>query len=224
MNNKRPSAKNWISWGNDFAFSILLGILVVSEHENRLGFLRWSVRLRNLYLSHPSGEARMDNGYSLYVGAFFLIWTSVILIFVLVRLLRRSNRFDHLLLIVIGFVAVAGYPIVSLYLHSVRAPFMIVELLLAIVCCGLWIERKWPVSGYLNGLLLIVHFSLWASFSSFPYLCCLYLWPGWVWSWGSSAGAKMRIVYPLLSMCSAMLWVMSARQVEARSRGEQRTI
>jgi hypothetical protein len=166
----------------------------------------------------------MDDSYGIYVAAFVLIWTSAILIFVLMRLLHRFYRIDHILFGFTGFVAIAGYPIVSFYSRSVQVPFMITELLLAIVCFTLWAMRKWPVSAHLNTPLLVVDFSLWASFSSFPYLCCLYLWPGWVWNWGGSIGAKMRLVYPLLSLCSALLWTISSRQVEkVRFLHEQET-
>ena|SRR6266550_1040228 len=115
MTNNYPQRTYWLCWGHDLVFSILLALLVVSGHEGG-GSLSWSIRLRNLFFSSPpSSEARMDNSYRIYVGAFILIWTSTILIFALVRLLRRFYRIDFALHSFTGFVAIAGYPIVSLY-------------------------------------------------------------------------------------------------------------
>jgi hypothetical protein len=224
MIDNNPKKIYWLCWTHDLVFSILLVLLLVSGHEGA-GSLSWSVRLRNLFLSSPpSSVAMTDNNFGIYVVAFMLIWTSTVLIFVLVRLLRGFHRIDFILLSFTGFVAMAGYPIVSLYSRTVQAPFMTVELLLAIGCFTLWAWRKWPVSAPLTTLLLIVHFSLWASFSTFPFLCCLYLWPGWVWNWGGNIGAKMRLVYPLLSLCSALLWTIAARQAgKIRSLHEQET-
>jgi hypothetical protein len=153
----------------------------------------------------------MDDGYALYVVAFFLIWASAAALFICLRLLDRFSLTKVVLRFLAAFVAVVGFPLASLYSGEGRMPFLEVELVVAAVCLGIWTYQKWRLSGHLNLFLLFLHFLLWALFSKFPYLCCLYLWPDWIWRWGATFGDKMRFVYPLLGFCSTLIWAAHFR-------------
>jgi hypothetical protein len=206
---------NSLSRLHDLFFSTYLVLLVVAAHESS-GLLQWSGKLHVYYASHYRPDLRVltDDGYRLYVVAFLLIWVSAAAIFVFLRLLSRFSFAKVVLRTVTGVVAVAGYPLACLYSGNARVFYMVVELGVVTICVLLWAHRKWPVSAPLSIFLLLLHFSLWASLSKFPYLCCLYLWPGWVWNWGGNFGVRMRLVYPLLGLCLALFWTIIVRQAE----------
>lgn len=216
---KRPA---YLAWLYDLSFSFYSTVLIVTTHED--SGLRWSVKLQILYASHYHHGVRIltDEGYQLRIIAFLLIWTSVAVALLCVRSLTSLSAARVALNTLAGLIAVAGYPVASLYARNGRILFLEVELGIAILCMFLWAHGRWSVSGPLNIFLLILHFSLWAWFSRFPYECCLYLWPGWIWKWRSSTGETMRLVYPVLGFYCTLVWAAYLRQSEAIGQSHER--
>ena len=187
--------------------AVFSAILIVTVHEGS-GF-RWVTRLWLYYASHyrPELLIPMDEVYRLYVIAFALVWGLATEVFICLRMLARFSFTRNLLRTLGGAIAVAGYPLASLYYGEGRILFLEVELAILAVCVVLWAYRRWPVSWPFSIFLLVVHFTLWARFSGFPgVLCCLMFWPGWIWNWSPNSNEKLRLLYPILGFCSTLVW------------------
>jgi|GEM_PF-2503698 hypothetical protein len=207
-----------LSWLLQLLSSIYLAVLVVTGHESATA--SWSLRLRMFYASHFGAGARImtDEGYQLYEITFFLCWGLTAVVFLFVRGLERfpaggGPAAKRLANLSVGVLAVAGYPIASLYAGNARVPFMQVELAIAVLCVFLSSHRKWPISPTLSLFLLASHFLVWTWFSSFPYLCCLYIWPGWIWNWPTETGPVMRLAFPVYGFCLSVFWARCLNQV-----------
>ena len=219
MSERADRKPEYLRWLLELFLSIYFAVLAVTLHEGT-GF-RWSAKLHIYYASHYRPDLRIltDDGYRLYVVAFLLVWALAAAIFLCLRISARFSFTRVALRTLAGLIAIAGYPVASLYYGTGRMLFLDVELILAGSLIVLWAYRKWLVSKPLSVFLLVLHFALWALFGKFPgVLCCLMLWPGWIWNWSANSGDKVRLIYPLLGFCTTLLWAAYFRQSEATER------
>jgi len=202
VNDINDSGNFQVRWILDMLFSFYSALLIVTSHE--ASSLHWSISLRHHFASR-FGPEPPDDGYQIYVVAFCLIWASALAIFLCLRFASRFAFGRTVLGPIIPVIAVAGFPLASLYSGNGRMPFLEIELAILGVFVAFWAFGKRLVALPTTIFILTLHFALWAWLSKFPYLCCLYLWPGWIWSSGSAFGARMRLVYPILGWCVVAL-------------------
>jgi hypothetical protein len=102
------------------------------------------------------------------------VWWSLIIgifIFLFLRLLSHCGRLERLLLSPGAAVSIAGFPMLVVtfplwFDHFVRieqyTPILVFEMLLVLLCGGLYHLRKWPIPESLSLIVLLLHFGLWA--------------------------------------------------------------
>jgi len=207
----------------ELLFSIYLPFLIVSAHEGEAGG-RWAIRLIHWGVLH--GYLHQNVGMEdnrIFFADFLLVWLSAILIFLLLRLFARFSITHVVLRSLAGLVAVAGFPLASMYVRSGRMLSPEAALLLAGVCLVLflWAYRKWRVPMLLNIFLLLLYFAVWATpltgGTSLEGASWILIWPG-LWRWVSGFWKYGWLIYPLLGFCSTLFWAAYFRQSEA---GEQ---
>ena len=210
-----------IRWFHELIFSIYFPFLVISAHEREVGG-RWAIGIVRWGISHGylHDYGLMLEDYRVDVADVLLIWFSILMFYLIVRLTSKLSISRILLRYVAGALAVAGYPLTLIYTLRHSMPFLYVELAIAAACFVLWSKHRWPVSTPLNITLVILHYAFWASLGggrSFG-AGLLLLWPSWYRSW------KMTIfpisytwgIYPLMGLCSTLLWACFFRMSNVR--------
>jgi hypothetical protein len=191
--------------------SLYIALLVVSVHESAHA-LSWSVRLRNFYVSRylPQLGRLMDDNYRVQVATFVLVWVLAALIFLSLLSGSRLRFLSSGMELFGGICALLALPIGCFYQGHTQL-FLEVELVAAFVGLLLWTYGKTLTSTWLNVVLVALHFGLWTIFCSHQsFGGWILLWPGWHWAWGIYDLAW--IAYPLLGVCSMMLWGICLRR------------
>jgi|HubBroStandDraft_4_1064222.scaffolds.fasta_scaffold226557_1 hypothetical protein len=202
----------YLRWLSEFLFTSYVAFLVVALGSQSPS--HWPVRLQIFIASHgfPNARVLTDEGFSYYSMLFFLVWGGAITLFLCLRFASRFALGRTTLGIIVPVITIVGFPVASLYAGNGRMPFLEIELLIVGVCVALWARGRWLVSLTTGIFILTLHFALWAWFSRFfPYLCCLYLWPGWIWRSSAAFADKMRVVYPVLGWCAIVSWATQFR-------------
>lgn len=191
---------------HELVFSLYLPFLVVSAHE--AGGRRWAVKLIYWGVSHGYlGKSFGMEDYRVDLVDFLFLWTSVVLIFFILRLSSKLSITRLVLKYFAVIVAVAGFPVAALYQlqrADSRMLFFSAELILVGLCLVLWMRAKWPVSNRVSIVLLLVHYAFWSILESSPGYAWYVLWPFWQWAW--PIRKYMWLAYPLIGLCSTLLW------------------
>jgi len=215
----KPIGRNlvYVPWLHELLFSVYLSFLVVSAHEG--GGQDWATRLVLFFVSHGYAQAtRAMEDYRVDLADFSLVWLSAILIFLLLRLFPRFPFKRIVLNSFAGLVALAGFPLASLYQRNGNMISLEVGLVIVGSCFILWAYRKRPVSSPVAIALLILYFVLWSSIGGGYHIVGSWfaLWPAWRRSWPYLE--HLWLVYPLLGFCSTLLWAAYFRQSEANEQ------
>jgi len=207
-------------WFHELIFSIYFPFLAISAHEREVGG-RWAIEIVRWGISHGylRNYGLIFEDYRVDIADVLLVWSSILVVYVVVRLTAKLSISRILLRYVAGALAVAGYPL-TLICTRYNMPFLYVELAIAIACFVLWAKHKWPISKPVNIFLVILHYAFWASLGGGRSFAggLLLLWPSWYRNWGMT---KLTIsytwgIYPLLGFCSALLWACFFRTSEVK--------
>jgi hypothetical protein len=208
---------------HELLFSIYFPFLILSAHEGEAGG-RWAIKLIHWAVLHDYLHANVgieDN--RIFLADFLLLWLSAALIFSILRSFARSSITCLVLQSFAGLVAVAGFPLASMYVRGRRVLSPEVALLLGGVCLvlSLWANRKWRVTRLWNIFLLLLYFAVWATplagGTSLQAASWILLWPG-AWRWALGIWQHGWIIYPFLGFCSTLVWAAYFRQSEKNNQ------
>lgn len=194
---------------HELLFSVYSAFLIVSAHEGgpqrwAIGLLSYGARHGFIAASHAMEDYRVD-----WVD-FSLIWLSAILIFTLLRLFACQPFTELVLRGLAGIVAISGFPLACLYQQNARLFTLEAGLVISGSFLVVWLYCKRPVPRVLVIILAILYFALWTAYGGYRLVGGSFLlWPGW--SWTRDAWKRTWLAYPLLGLCSTLLWAEYAR-------------
>lgn len=193
---------------HEIVFAIYFPLLIVWTNA-QTARIPWVVRLQLLIASYHRLHSPLDPELRLAIGLLWGLLAAII--FLCLRTLSRLSFTDFFLRTFAGMAAVAGFPLAYLYSYGYSA-WVAPEVVAVVACAFLYLYRRWPLSAPWSISLLVVHFGLWTlvawdSASRGPGLYLL--WPGsdyWIWT-------RMHpdLIYPLLGLCSTLLWAAYVR-------------
>jgi hypothetical protein len=205
-------------WMNELLVSIYLPLLVIAAHESINQ--AWANRVLSFLVSRGfAGASNAIEDYRVNRVDFWLTWSSVFLLFLVLRLCRRLAFVQIVLRTVAGLLALVGLPLASMYAGSGHALSLQGGLLLggASLILILWVYRKWRAPLILNILLLCAYFAVWASLlaagSSLKRVASILIWPRW-WDGAWQLSQYVWLTYPLLGICATLVWAVYFRRSE----------
>lgn len=204
------------SWLLGVAFSIYLSILIIWMNAQMTKF-PWVLRLQMLLERGRRPHSFLDPALSLAVG---LLWASLaVIVFLGLRILERSSFMRYSLPLLVGIVAIVGFPFAYLYSRS-QVGWIAFEVvaIVAGACFYFYRGRRLWTFGIL--IVFVLHFGLWMSFAwgtGGPGL--LLPWPGW--NWVPLTRHHPNLLYPLLGLCCTLLWAMYPTHPEVTKRADK---
>ncbi len=206
---------------HELLFSIYLPFLIISAHERAPGG-RWAVRLVSWAVSRghlPKNVGMEDN--RIFFADFILLWLSVVLLFLILRLADKLLSMNFVLLDLAGAAYLIGYPLVLVGTVGHPMPFLYVELVIAALCTFFWTNKTWPVSNYGSFLLLLFHFVVWSRFGggkTLDEVAWIAIWPPLYLDRGARGITQLHLwpIYPLLGLLSTLVWAKYFRQSPKR--------
>lgn len=189
-------------WLYDLLSSVYASLLFIWFEESRP--FAWPTRY--LYFWHPHATSLRRVDFLLFYLEVFLILAFLFLLGL--RLIRFFSFSRPMLPVASGFVALAGYPVVSLYRSNWF--LLVVVLLLAGVCCVLWKRRLWPKSAFTVIVLLIFYYGICSFFGGGIPIDSRPEgeWGPWDYAW---------LTYPAIAVAYSLVWGNYFRRYRAQA-------
>jgi hypothetical protein len=217
MTEANRKVKNNLRIVNHLFFSVYFSIVLFSAEEERGS--SWASTLRSFYVSHryPGAIQGIDDPHGERQVSFLLAWFLVAGIFVLLLVCSQQLKTTRFLFLVEGAVILCGLPAALAYTGNGSLAYLGILLTLSIAWVFLCVYGKWPVPFLVSlsfmGLLFFFSSWLgWVSANTFP-LGIYLVWPRLDWIFGNWEG--MKLIYPLMGFCSAVIWAFCIKQFAA---------
>lgn len=231
MNEIFPRSNKWLRWTHEYAFSLNLVWTIVWIERVQTKVLGGRVISR--YVSSLVGGAyQLVSPIGGYTVLEQLVWSFALatVFFLLIQLMSRFAVVDAALRSIAGAVAIVGFPLAGTFVpfgfisafSRIEAYHrgLFLEVILVVICAGLYYWRKTPLSVPLVIVVFLFHFGLWAwvtsSYINVPEFISNLRASAYYHPWGRTLGSLglamiFNFGFPAFGLLASLTWVWYVR-------------